>query len=1139
MKIKLFTKRPVRHVSKGFALIATITLMMLLALLSVGLLTIASSQVRISEKQLFAAEAKSLARFSLEVALGQLQCELGPDQRVSANSGILSSGTSEGNAPYILGVWNSWDSWLNTNNSEGMNISATYDTGRKSMFRRWLISDPDLRRLSSLEAGKNLLGKRSLSNQNFRSVALVGPGTIGTPVGARNQDKKEIYARMVRVDDSSKTTGLKKNANSRKYIAWWVTGENQKARINLMPHASEESTDALTVLRSTWDTPGPDLESLNLSSVMTAGSGNDMSAVRKLISLDSLLANNKNGRLKDLGDVYHDISLVSSSLLTDSKFGGLKKDLNIMFSQEKLPEEFRGDTADIGLRPYTSEDGNPSDQNRPIGSWNQLYLWANVWDSSTKREGQDASATLQWNGSAPSTLIAADSAASMEMMDNRYTYMRHPILLRFYSFVGLNYVKHGNKHPNRGGWIDFRIAVIPVYVWWNPYNVDMKLTGANGGVWGAYFGEHRFMPLLLSHNVKFAWNQLDENALSNYGESCLIPYLNTSYNNRQVADFGASFRTTAKLNSDGSTVKGEPSTLKAGEIVVFAQPVVSNIANGNEVYKTKPNSGDFKPDRFPLKEGWSQEPGQVSSYAVNLTDGVRYELLDGSGYNQVGIAKASVIFAEDTSRLNGTPDNHVLAVKYGDKGASKALGTFVMGAGLMDPNKMNSSSSLNGKSTAEIEIFSKTMPAILNLNWGAWEKPLVDQIKLPAEMWERNEGTNEEAKKAGEYGTPSLDSTFVAYYGVSVKWGKPPVIGAYPEGKDYRAKTWQHSSPLFWGGQMPTASELGRLYSPYQFEVKNANSDFFPITISNILSNDGTRLSFGGPGAEQVNKIVAAELPFQQLLQPGRLCRCRLTPDGTGATPGRPSPNASPTSPGRRHRQRFCRSHASCPTRFSPTTKSWGRRPGDFWDHGLMINDASGTPGSRLLLAARLLPALGARGKGRTENRSSAGFLHGRFSNRASGIANRRFMPDLQGKPRKLSSKNSPGRTRAALRLAPHRRRRIQCQLHLPARLGSHPLGPASAKSFIPENGGSSVLGNSQTAFSRFRGGQQRQVHVDDYGSIGVTPGHPGREAMAWSDLRTPERLPDQVPGPNMVAEVEKGPFLNMSDFVNRRLQSG
>ena len=910
-----------------------------------------------------------------------------------------------------------------------------------------------------------------------------------------------------------------------------------------MPHASEESTDALTVLRSTWDTPGPDLESLNLSSVMTAGSGNDMSAVRKLISLDSLLANNKNGRLKDLGDVYHDISLVSSSLLTDSKFGGLKKDLNIMFSQEKLPEEFRGDTADIGLRPYTSEDGNPSDQNRPIGSWNQLYLWANVWDSSTKREGQDASATLQWNGSAPSTLIAADSAASMEMMDNRYTYMRHPILLRFYSFVGLNYVKHGNKHPNRGGWIDFRIAVIPVYVWWNPYNVDMKLTGANGGVWGAYFGEHRFMPLLLSHNVKFAWNQLDENALSNYGESCLIPYLNASYNNRQVADFGASFRTTAKLNSDGSTVKGEPSTLKAGEIVVFAQPVVSNIANGNEVYKTKPNSGDFKPDRFPLKEGWSQEPGQVSSYAVNLTDGVRYELLDGSGYNQVGIAKASVIFAEDTSRLNGTPDNHVLAVKYGDKGASKALGTFVMGAGLMDPNKMNSSSSLNGKSTAEIEIFSKTMPAILNLNWGAWEKPLVDQIKLPAEMWERNEGTNEEAKKAGEYGTPSLDSTFVAYYGVSVKWGKPPVIGAYPEGKDYRAKTWQHSSPLFWGGQMPTASELGRLYSPYQFEVKNANSDFFPITISNILSNDGTVGSPRRAGEpSRSTRLSPRELPSSS--PPAR----RLLPDaasprmGTGATRAAIAKRFAYQSgvPGVGIGNLFADPMLPADKVFSHNEIMGDAALGDFWDHGLMINDALWDSWFASSLAARP-SSLGGTGREELKTVLQQAFSTDASSNRASGIANRRFMPDLQGKPSKLSSKNHPRRTKATSmfqRTSPSPEDSMSTPP--PSAPGKPPCwGSRSAGFSIPGAAGPPCSTTPRRPFP-VSGVASDKSHVDDYGSIGVTQGIPDGEAMAWSDLRTLSDTQIRSLARNMVKEVKKrGPFLNMSDFVNRRLQSG
>ena len=48
-----------------------------------------------------------------------------------------------------------------------------------------------------------------------------------------------------------------------------------------------------------------------------------------------------------------------------------RQDLNIMLSQEKLPEEFRGDTADIGLRPYATEDGTPTEQNRPISSWNR------------------------------------------------------------------------------------------------------------------------------------------------------------------------------------------------------------------------------------------------------------------------------------------------------------------------------------------------------------------------------------------------------------------------------------------------------------------------------------------------------------------------------------------------------------------------------------------------------------------------------------------------------------------------------------------------------------------------------------------------------------------------------------------------
>ena len=82
----------------------------------------------------------------------------------------------------------------------------------------------------------------------------------------------------------------------------------------------------------------------------------------------------------------------------------------------------------------------------------------------------------------------------MEMMDNRYTYMRHPILLRFYSFVGFPVRQtRGTARPDESlrKWriINVRVSVIPVYVWWNPYNVDMKRQGAEGGPWVAYFKE--------------------------------------------------------------------------------------------------------------------------------------------------------------------------------------------------------------------------------------------------------------------------------------------------------------------------------------------------------------------------------------------------------------------------------------------------------------------------------------------------------------------------------------------------------------------------------------------------------------------------------------------------------------------------
>ena len=549
---------------------------------------------------------------------------------------------------------------------------------------------------------------------------------------------------------------------------------------------------------------------------------------------------------------------------------------------------------------------------------------------------------------------------------------------------------------------------------------------------------------------------------------------------------------------------------------------------------------------------------EMVSYGVNIYTGLQYQYFERSGYPTENKYTFWARFAETDNDLIGnggntslgTPPNHVLCHKYTDEynSNSKKLGTFMMGAGIMDASQIGKDTRISGASTPDPVDFSKMAPTMLNLNWG-FEEQIMQATKIPVDGWINfKRDDDEDGTKRGKYAEPEPNGPFpyfIAYYGVSVKWGKPPVIGAYPEGKDYRAKTWQHSSPLFWGGQMPTASELGRLYSPYQFEVKHANRDFFPITISNILSNDGTRLSpFGGPGAEQVHKIVAAELPFQQPSSLAGFAGCRLTPgwyrsDSRAAIAKRFAYQSG--VPGVGIGNAFADPMLPADKVFSHNEIMGDAALGDFWDHGLMINDALWDSWFASSLAARP-SSLGGTGREELKTVLQQAFSTDASSNRASGIANRRFMPDLQGKPseavvEELASTDE-GYKHASkyLTVAGGFNVNSTSQRAWEATL----LGLKKRKILYSRSGRPSVLNNSQTSFSRFGVASSDKSHVDDYGSIGVTQGIPDGEAMAWSDLRTLSDTQIRSLARNMVKEVKKrGPFLNMSDFVNRRLQSG
>ena len=123
--------------NKGFALIATISVMTLLVLIALSMLSLSTITLRNASGSAADAEAKANARLALMIAIGELQKSLGPDRRISATSDILASSTDTVAKPNTTGVWESW--W-----DFDPSASPNYTDEKSSRFRQWLVSSADM-----------------------------------------------------------------------------------------------------------------------------------------------------------------------------------------------------------------------------------------------------------------------------------------------------------------------------------------------------------------------------------------------------------------------------------------------------------------------------------------------------------------------------------------------------------------------------------------------------------------------------------------------------------------------------------------------------------------------------------------------------------------------------------------------------------------------------------------------------------------------------------------------------------------------------------------------------------------------------------------------------------------------------------
>ena len=114
----------------GFALIITLTLMVLLVILVTGLLSLSAVGLRSVGNEAARTQARSNARLALMLAFSQLQQQTGSDTRITAPADVLTTASASGCAnPSWRGVWKSNPA-----------TSRSYKPARADFFSGWLVT---------------------------------------------------------------------------------------------------------------------------------------------------------------------------------------------------------------------------------------------------------------------------------------------------------------------------------------------------------------------------------------------------------------------------------------------------------------------------------------------------------------------------------------------------------------------------------------------------------------------------------------------------------------------------------------------------------------------------------------------------------------------------------------------------------------------------------------------------------------------------------------------------------------------------------------------------------------------------------------------------------------------------------------
>ncbi len=358
---------------KAFALVMALALMGFMVLLIVSLAAMVGMQLKLSKQAMNSFKAKQAARFSAYQALGQIQSTLGPDQRITANAGILTQSVHSGiTALDTDASFNWWSTPMQIRRSDAEEITGAISTNKywvgvwnskhgyhpekqlrnesRANFTQnvmdkavtWLVSGNGFASNDDVRKGSNtekVVYRPDSPLTEDNSIKVVTKNSYVNSTGIAN-NSDDVSVPIVELEQDEDTiTGVERSTATQTRIAWWVSDEGQKASLNAIANYEfKKHADSIKyrvqslpfysgVQGLTFGESGGKMFNIDLDDDGRNDSG--VMIARNATSIDQLdVLTMQDGAIPSKM-LFHAATCDSKGLLVNVRDGGLKKDLSL------------------------------------------------------------------------------------------------------------------------------------------------------------------------------------------------------------------------------------------------------------------------------------------------------------------------------------------------------------------------------------------------------------------------------------------------------------------------------------------------------------------------------------------------------------------------------------------------------------------------------------------------------------------------------------------------------------------------------------------------------------------------------------------------------------------------------------------